>query len=55
MLCLVLRPVLRFSPCENIITDFVLTVNKPKIYQSQPKGPKTFRLLCKVINWYLNK
>ena len=31
MLCLVLRPVLRFSPRENINTDFVLTVNKPKI------------------------
>ena len=42
-LCLVHGAVHDFSPRERVIGHFVLTVNKPKLYQSQPKGPKTFR------------
>ena len=42
-MCLVLGSVHAFSPRERVIGHFVLTVNKPKLYQSQPQDPTILR------------
>ena len=54
MLCLVLRPVLRFSPRENINTDFVLTVNKNKIISEAERGGKNFGISTVLGSWALH-